>query len=774
MKRSLGNWSLRTRLVLWVSLLCTFVSACLAGVALYVSNRYEDILVNQLIQAEVDHLSERIHAGDAVVLPHSTQLTGYFVDDPNTETLPQALRGLLPGIYEAALPEHPDALVAIKQIDKRYLYLVINLPALELDEARLYYTMLGMTLIGTVLSTILALALAKRVIAPVAQLAKQVNSIQPSQKNPPFAPNFAQDEVGELARAFDGFQARHRELTKREQQFHADTSHELRTPLAVIVGATEVLAGDSNLTPASRRRIERVQRGAAELSELMDALMELARDSAVAGAETPIDVSQVLQHACAQQSAMMQNDGITWRALQGEGLCVAVRATPLRAVISNMLRRVMQGRHGGSIGAKFWDGCIELSYVEPGYEYLAPISVKKVPERERSSALMLMLRLCESNDWSMTEQIDDQQYTLTLTLTGAKNTRAFESVTALEPAELRSQFARFPPLGFTANECGGMPGFIAPFDVLTSADASLKKRLSRLPFFLKWRKLLQWRCQFLGSTVSEYLSIPPDLDMTKLSMDLLELRTKFPLTIVKDLPMASSLLNPISNDIAKNLRQNLTALGFVMLTGQALAYVPINFASVDEYLSRLSAVRRKNLRRKLRARAEIEIIELHAGSAALEDEELLGLLYQLYLNVYQQSELHFDCHTADFFRAVFQDRQSGGIVFLYRSENELIGFNLCYVYGTALVDKYIGFSYPKARELNLYFVSWFYNIDYALRHKLTTYIAGWTDPEVKATLGARFTMTQHAVYARNPVVRYLLRKLSGNFEADKHFLESQI
>ncbi len=773
MKQRLPHWSLRARVVLWVSLLCTFVSACLAGIALYVSDRYEDILVNQLLQAEVAHITEHIKDGDDAPLPNTEQLKAYLVDSPDADQLPQALRGLLPGVHEAALPEQPDALVAIKQIQNRFLYLVIDLPALEQDEARLLFTMVGMTLFGTVLSAVLALVLAKQVIAPVALLAKQVNSIEPSQDNPPFSPNFAHDEVGELARAFDGFQARQRELTRREKQFQADASHELRTPLAVIVGATEVLAGDTSLAPASRKRVERVQRGAAELSALMDALMELGRDSALAIAETPIDLSQELQHACTQQSVALQSDGIAWRALQGVGISQPLRALPLRVVINNMLRRVIQGRRDGSVGAKLLPDRVELSYVAPGYQYQPPVAAEQMPERERSSALMLMLRLCERNGWRIAEQIDDNQYTLSLILTPANYLNSFDSVTDLEPAALQAQFAQFPPLGFVANACAGVPGFIAPFDLLTSVDASIKKRLARLPFFAQWRKLMQWRCQFLGSTVTEYLSIPPDLDMAKLSIDLLEMRTKFPLTIIKDLPLASSLLNAIGNSAAQKLSINLEALGFVMLAGQALAYVPINFSSIDEYLSRLSAVRRKNFRRKLRARAEIEIIELHAGSEALEDPLLLASLYQLYLNVYQQSELHFDCHTADFFRAVFQDNHSGGIVFLYRSEGELIGFNLCYVYGSTLVDKYIGFSYPKARELNLYFVSWFYNLDYALRHKIKTYIAGWTDPEVKSTLGARFTMTQHAVYARNPLVRYLLRKLRGNFEADKHLLESQ-
>ena len=84
-----------------------------------------------------------------------------------------------------------------------------------------------------------------------------------------------------------------------------------------------------------------------------------------------------------------------------------------------------------------------------------------------------------------------------------------------------------------------------------------------------------------------------------------------------------------------------------------------------------------------------------------------------------------------------------------------------------LIDKYIGMVYPQARELNLYFVSWFVNLEYALQQKLNSYVAGWTDPEVKASLGASFTLTKHLVYIRNPLLRAILRKLIGHFETDK-------
>jgi len=95
-----------------------------------------------------------------------------------------------------------------------------------------------------------------------------------------------------------------------------------------------------------------------------------------------------------------------------------------------------------------------------------------------------------------------------------------------------------------------------------------------------------------------------------------------------------------------------------------------------------------------------------------------------------------------------------------------VGWNLCFVHGGKLIDKYIGFAYPQARQHNLYFVSWMVNLEYAVAHGLQFYVAGWTDPEVKAQLGARFTFTRHAVYIRNPLLRALGRRCAHWFESD--------
>ncbi len=44
------------------------------------------------------------------------------------------------------------------------------------------------------------------------------------------------------------------------------------------------------------------------------------------------------------------------------------------------------------------------------------------------------------------------------------------------------------------------------------------------------------------------------------------------------------------------------------------------------------------------------------------------------------------------------------MVFVYRHAGQMIGWNLHYERAGKLLDKYIGYAYPQARQHNLYFI----------------------------------------------------------------------
>lgn len=342
------------------------------------------------------------------------------------------------------------------------------------------------------------------------------------------------------------------------------------------------------------------------------------------------------------------------------------------------------------------------------------------------------------------------------------------SLPEIEPESLIDAFLAHPPHGFLADtDDDGGAVFIAPFDVLTTLSPAVRSRVLRVPMLGRW--LRSWRVPtvFVGTTVTEYAPLARTMTpAVRAARWRYGLGRRFALCVVKDLPRSSPLLGAHDNADANQLVAACEAADFIVLAGQSLAYVMIDFASVDEYLERLSSSRRRNLRRKLRSRHALDCSHWRTGDCRYHDDDLIDDYYALYAETYDQSEIHFDRLTRSFLAAVLRDPDNGGVCFEYRVDGALIGFNLCFEHAGMLIDKYIGLRYPVARQHNLYFVSWLVNLEYAIGRGMHVMVAGWTDPQVKESLGASFTYTRHAVFIRNPVLRRLGRWAARWFDGD--------
>lgn len=346
-------------------------------------------------------------------------------------------------------------------------------------------------------------------------------------------------------------------------------------------------------------------------------------------------------------------------------------------------------------------------------------------------------------------------------------------INLIEPPSLVKHFLRYPPQGFGTLEIAGTtPAFITDFDLTTTVAQGVQgTHRGRVVSTLKRlaSRLLRFKTCFVGTTASEYVLLPQHLSPADFVHQLSHQATNCNLLIIKDIPSEPVLVGEAAMQYSRELADACQKAGFIMVEGQALAYVPLDFTSTENFLARMTRARRKDIKRKLRSASQLEIQTIPTGAKPFTDDALLSELYALYRNVYDQSAVHFDLLSAEFFRAVLRDNDSGGVVFTYRAAGKLIGYNLCFVQGGMLLDKYVGFAYPQARDYNLYCVSWFHNLAYALQRDLKYYVAGWTDPEIKRHLGASFTFTRHAVYVRNAWLRRLLSYFRHYFEADSQW-----
>lgn len=342
----------------------------------------------------------------------------------------------------------------------------------------------------------------------------------------------------------------------------------------------------------------------------------------------------------------------------------------------------------------------------------------------------------------------------------------------IEDDQYLQLFLQYPPVDFKANIEKDIIFFLTNFNLFTTMEPKTFSKIQKLPLFHYWSKLFILQTCFIGTTITEYTPLPKRLKPA----DLLNYVAEKPgkeqtLTIIKDLPVNSPLLSNEDNIAARKLTDAAIKNGFLELSGQALAYVPIDFESMDEYLGRLSASRRKDLRRKMKSTDQLHIETYKLGDKYFSDDKIIDEFYSMYIEVFNQSEIHFDLLSKEFFAALLRSESIEGIVVLYKCEAVPACYNICLLSNGMLIDKYIGFRYPLARQFNLYFVSWLYNLELAQKYDCKYYIAGWTDPEVKASLGASFTFTSHLVWIKNPLFRKILQPLKSFFEADRKVVD---
>ena len=139
-------------------------------------------------------------------------------------------------------------------------------------------------LIGIPITLLLAAAgglwLASVGLQPITGMAKRAEALAPGGMED-LGQSDRRDELGQLARAFNGLVARLRQALRTQRQFMADASHELRTPVSVIQSTADViLARDRREETDYRDALAAVGAEARRLGRLVDDMLVLARADA--------------------------------------------------------------------------------------------------------------------------------------------------------------------------------------------------------------------------------------------------------------------------------------------------------------------------------------------------------------------------------------------------------------------------------------------------------------------------------------------------------------
>jgi|CXWL01.1.fsa_nt_gi heavy metal sensor kinase len=122
--------------------------------------------------------------------------------------------------------------------------------------------------------------LSSRALAPIDEITRAAGEISERDLSRRLDLGLPDDEVGRLARTFDGMIARLDAAFQRQRQFTADASHELRTPLAAMRGQIEVALQRPREAGDYRQVLATINEQVERMTRLVGGLLMLARTEA--------------------------------------------------------------------------------------------------------------------------------------------------------------------------------------------------------------------------------------------------------------------------------------------------------------------------------------------------------------------------------------------------------------------------------------------------------------------------------------------------------------
>lgn len=326
---------LRRRVALAFVALGFVLSLVFAIAVVAVTEDYEHVLAAEILHGQAEDYSLRLANGLPVELPRTHRLSGYLGHD-----IPATYAAYPPGVTED--PADDAVHVGVFDTSAGHMAFVIDLRDIEELEQHLNLFLAAMVVLGTALAGWFGWLLAGRALAPVGRLAASVDALSTRPRATALRDTTSGDELGRLAGAIDAYQARLVEADAHEQAFFADASHELRTPVAVVRGALEVLL-DEPQPPALEARLRRVERGIGELSDLLEAMLDVARHRAPQ--PEAVDAAAFLRDAGRMALAQRPGTGLEVRATGT--LQLAPREA--RLLLRGLLRRLLPHAAAGTL-----------------------------------------------------------------------------------------------------------------------------------------------------------------------------------------------------------------------------------------------------------------------------------------------------------------------------------------------------------------------------------------------------------------------------------------
>lgn len=253
--------------------------------------------------------------------------------------------------------------LAVRKTPQAWFFLAYDMTQTMRGEEQFNRAIYLSVVVFTLLSLVVGLWAASRVMSPVTELANRLKRSGSSAQPEALSSHFPNDEVGQLAEALDDYAERLTHVVQRDREFNADVSHELRTPLAVIKGAVELLLSKPELDEKTRARLLRIQRAEQQCTDLISALLLLSRNERGHGAT---DVAKVVEQLLDAHRAQLGGKPLALLLEGARGLVVDAPEAAVSVALGNLIGNAVKYTTQGEVVVRLHPKAIEVIDSGPG------------------------------------------------------------------------------------------------------------------------------------------------------------------------------------------------------------------------------------------------------------------------------------------------------------------------------------------------------------------------------------------------------------------------
>ncbi len=386
---------LRSRIVLYfcgyLAILLAVYTAALSGML----KLSEDLAFNRQIAEIAARIARHLEEHGKIPASLPMHVSAY----PDLSQVPARLQRFVaghgPGVFEinADRLDYHAALVPNLSTG-RMLYVFYDVASIESTErfqSFMTFALGGIGLGVLAMGWLLSRALANRILNPVSELAREVQSLSPDAGPVALQTAITPDEIGTLASTISQLLGRIAEFTRREREFTAHASHELRTPVTVIKGAVELLKSRSDANDARiQRPLARIEHAGKDMEMLIDTFLLLAREGQTPPSDATCHLPTIVQEVVAAYRHLLETKPVAVTVHTEHGGLLPVPCSLVTIALGNLVRNAFQCTLQGKVEIQAFCDRVSVCDSGPGFDS---------SRRGTGIGLTIVERLSERMNW---------------------------------------------------------------------------------------------------------------------------------------------------------------------------------------------------------------------------------------------------------------------------------------------------------------------------------------------------------------------------------------